>query len=237
KYGGIAMYISGDLGAVEIIGDTNNKRGDRIKFDGKEFPLNANGNRPAYTFERTEAIGRDIAKAAFEALERGEWNSLRSFYVNKAAVRAPMDNQAYILLSAKGVLDTMPPPKQGVPIEIETQVYAITIGNAQIITTPGELFPEVFYGVDANRRRDCLAADTGLAAEPAIRERMPAKYVFVLGLCPDEFGYIVPAYDFRAPSPDSKRGLIETRDACKQAGVPDHYHETNSASSQLAARW
>src|SRR5262245_11390044 len=39
KYGGTAIYISGDLGAVEIIGDSNNKSADRMKFDGKEFPL------------------------------------------------------------------------------------------------------------------------------------------------------------------------------------------------------
>src|SRR5262249_19073184 len=150
KYGGTAIYISGDLGAVEIVGDTNNKRSDRIKFDGKEFPLNPAANRPAYTFERTEAIGRDIAKAAIEALDRGEWNSLAGIALKKATLRAPMDNQAYLFLAGKGVLDTMPAPQPGARVEIETNVYAITIGSARIITTPGELFPEVFYGVQAN---------------------------------------------------------------------------------------
>ena len=66
---------------------------------------------------------------------------------------------------------------------------------------------------------------------------MTKKYKFVLGLCPDEFGYIVPGYDFLAPAADPTRGLIEAKDPCKAKGVPDHYHETNSASSQLAPLW
>ena len=36
---------------------------------------------------------------------------------------------------------------------------------------------------------------------------------------------------------DPTRGLIEAKDPCKAKGVPDHYHETNSASSQLAPLW
>src|SRR6185369_14015446 len=56
KYGGTAIYVSGDIGAVEIIGDTNTKSSDRTSFDGKEFPLNPQGNRPAFTHQRTEAI-------------------------------------------------------------------------------------------------------------------------------------------------------------------------------------
>lgn len=237
KYGGTAVYISGDLGAVEIIGDSNNKLTDRIRFDGKEFPLKPNSKRPEYTFERTEAIGRDVAKAVFDALNRGEWSGVSGIDLKKAVLRAPMDNAGYVFLASKGVLDTMPTPREGEQLELETTVYAITIGDAQIITTPGELFPEVFYGVDKNRRRDCNEADTKRPAEPGVRDRMTKKYKFVFGLCPDEFGYIVPGYDFHAPSPDPVRGLREAKDPCKSGGSPDHYHETNSASSQLAPRW
>jgi hypothetical protein len=237
KYGGTAIYISGDIGAVEIIGDSNIKSSDRVRFDGKDYPLKPGNKRPDYTFERTEAIGRDVAKAVFDALEHSEWNGSPEIDLKKAALRAPMDNVGYAFLASKGVLDTMPMPREGEPLELETTVYALTIGDAQIITVPGELFPEVFYGVEKNRRRDCSEADTKRPAEPAIRDRMTKKYKFVFGLCPDEFGYIVPGYDFLAPSPDPARGLRQAKDPCKSAGVPDHYHETNSASSQLAPRW
>ena len=237
KYGGTAIYISGDIGAVEIIGDSNNKADDRIRFDGKEYPLKPSSKRPEYTFERTEAIGRDVAKAVFDALGRSEWSGVSGIDLKKATLRAPMDNAGYLFLAGKGVLDTMPMPREGERPDLETTVYAITIGDAQIITTPGELFPEVFYGVEKYRRRDCTEADTRRPAEPGVRDRMTKKYKFVFGLCPDEFGYIVPGYDFLPPSPDPARGLRQAQDPCKSAGSPDHYHETNSASSQLAARW
>ncbi|HWO01664.1 MAG TPA: hypothetical protein VNS63_20575 [Blastocatellia bacterium] len=237
KYGGTAIYISGDIGAVEIIGDSNNKGNDRTRFDGKDYALKPNNYRPDYTFERTEAIGRDVAKAVFDALDRGEWSTTKGLEVKKAVLRAPMDNPGYLFLASKGVLDTMPPPKEGDKPEIETTIYAITIGDAQIVTVPGELFPEVFYGVEKHGRVDCPAADTKRPSEPSVRDRMTKKYKFVFGLCPDEFGYIVPGYDFLAPQPDPARGLREAQDPCKSRGVPDHYHETNSASSELAARW
>jgi hypothetical protein len=237
KYGGTAIYISGDIGAVEIIGDSNNKLADRARFDGKDYPLRPDIKRPEYTFERTEAIGRDVAKAVFEALVKAEWSPVAGIDLKKATLRAPMDNAGYLFLANKGVLDTMPVPRDGEQPELETTVYALTIGDAQIITTPGELFPEVFYGVEKYRRRDCTQADTKRPAEPSVRDLMTRKYKFVFGLCPDEFGYIVPGYDFLMPSPDPARGLREARDPCKSSGMPDHYHETNSASSQLAPRW
>ena len=178
-----------------------------------------------------------MAKAVFDALEHGEMSAVTGIDVKKATLRAPMDNEGYMFLASKGVLDTMPPPREGEHVNIEASVYAITMGDAQIITVPGELFPEVFYGVEKNKRRDCIEADTKRAAEPSVRERMTKKYKFVFGLCPDEFGYIVPGYDFLAPVTDLTKGLKEAKDPCKTKGVPDHYHETNSASSQLAPAW
>ena len=237
KYGGMALYISGALGAVEIIGDSNTKPDDRASFDGKVFPLKPSNNRPDYTFERTEAIGRDVAKAVVNALTRGSWSAVPGIDLKKATLKAPMDNAGYMFLTSKGVLDTMTMPREGEQLELETMVYAITIGDAQIITTPGELFPEVFYGVEQYRRRDCNEADTKRPAEPGVRSLMTKPYKFVFGLCPDEFGYIVPGYDFHPPKPDPARGLRQAPDPCKKAGAPDHYHETNSASSVLAPRW
>jgi hypothetical protein len=120
---------------------------------------------------------------------------------------------------------------------VVTKIFAISLGDAQILTTPGELFPEVFYGVSNNRRTDCPAADTGRPPEPALRPLMTAKYKFVFGLSPDELGYLVPGYDFRPPVFDPSSGMKETPDACQEKGVPAHYHETNSASSQLATAY
>lgn len=239
KYGGVAVYASGAIGAAEIIGDTNNRNKDRVRFDGKDYPLNASSNRPVFTFERTEAIGRDIGRAAIEAIEAGEWSTSSALAVKKADLKVRIDNVGYLLFARLGVLDTLRLPAGGLGggelPEQQTHIYAITLGDAQIVTTPGELFPEIFYGVAKHRRTDCPAADTGAPPEPAIRDAMTAKYKFMIGLCPDQFGYIVPAYDFRREPVDlAKPQIRQSPDPCKAQGVPNHYHETNSASTQLA---
>lgn len=235
KYGGVALYINGAIGAAEIIGDTNTKNNDRIRFDGKDYPLDAKSNRPVFTFERTEAIGRDVAKAAIEALDRGAWSKSNQMEIRKADLRGPMDNQGYLFLARLGVFDTVPVPEDGSQPQFKTWIYAITLGDAQIVTTPGELFPEIFYGVAKYKRSDCPQADTGEPPEPSIRDAMTAKYRFMFGLCPDEFGYIVPRYDFRREPVDVKKMQIKRAvDPCKEKGAPNHYHETNSASSALA---
>jgi len=235
KYGGTALYINGAIGAAEIIGDTNNKNRDRIRFDGRDFPLNEKSNRPVFTFERTEAIGRDVARAAIRALDRGEWSRSDRLLVRKADLKGPMDNQGYLLLARLGVFDTLPVSEDGSIPEFRTSIYAIDLGDAQIVTTPGELFPEVFYGVAKFKRSDCPAADTGAPPEPSIRDAMTARYRFMFGLCPDELGYIVPRYDWRREPVDlEKMQIRQSVDPCKAQGVPNHYHETNAASSVMA---
>ncbi len=235
KVGGTAVYISGAIGAVEIVGDSNTKNTDRSSFDGQDFPLKPNSTRPVFTFARTDAIGRDIGKAALEALARGEWSKSDVLAVKKADLHVPMDNQGYAILLKLGVLDTaMNPDANGQP-QSRTTIYAINLGDAQIVTTPGELFPEIFYGLEQYRRNDCPAADTGAPLEPNIRGAMTKKYRFMFGLCPDEFGYIVPAHDFRRePINPLNPQIKQSPDACKDKGVPNHYHETNAASSALA---
>lgn len=235
RFGGKAIYVSGDLGAVEIVGDNN--RSSRIQFDGRTFPLDARNKGATFTFQRMEAIGHDIARAASEAIEHGEWSDIHSIEVKKATLRIPMDNVGYQFLMQQGVLAPLPGSTDEDGPHISSTIYAIRLGDAQILTAPGELFPEVFYGVEKNRRRDCPGADTGRPPEPPVREAMTTRYRFLFGLSPDELGYIVPGYDFRAPSFDPGKGMQEFPDACANSGVPPHYHETNSASSLLATRW
>lgn len=233
KYGGTAIYVSGDIGAIEIVGD--NDRSTRSTFDGKTFPVVLGNQAATFTFERTEAIGHEVAKAVFESLEHGEWSDPANFAVKKAELRVPMDNQGYKFLMDRGLLAAI--PNTGNAPEVVTTVYAIELGGAQVITAPGELFPEVFYGVAKYRRTDCPGADTKRPPEPAVRDFMKAKYKFVFGLTPDELGYMVPGYDFHAPAFAPEKGFTEAMDVCAASGVPTHYHETNSASSQIAPAW
>jgi len=238
KYGGLALYFSGDLGAVEIVGDTRSESGQRTSFDGRDYPLSGRSEQDAFTFERTEAIGRDVARAASDAIARSEPVSVRRMEIRKANVRAPMDNAGYLFLVSRGVLDALKVPADGSAPQVETSVYSITLGSVGVLTTPGELFPELFYGVTGHGRTDCPQADTGRPREPAVRDHMKTKYRLIIGMCPDEMGYLVPGYDFLKPQVDmAAMAFREAADPCRNLGVPDHYHETNAASSMLGPAW
>ena len=111
---------------------------------------------------------------------------------------------------------------------------------SQVITAPGELFPELFYGVETHHRTDCPVANTGRPYEPSIRDAMRAPYRFLLGLSPDQFGYIVPGYDFYEPP----FIFEEADDPCQgqqfdpeipRRTVPSHYHESLSLGADMAA--
>jgi hypothetical protein len=109
----------------------------------------------------------------------------------------------------------------------------------EIATVPGEVFPELFLGVATHRRTDCPAADTGRPPEPSIRDAMRSPYKLVIGLSPDEIGYIVPGYDFYPANI-----FDEASDPCvgqpydpafPRRRVPTHYHEVLSVGVEAAS--
>ncbi|MBI3610225.1 MAG: hypothetical protein HY204_05935, partial [Nitrospirae bacterium] len=141
--------------------------------------------------------------------------------------------------------------------DIQTEVGLITLRGrttdtkdsplAQIITVPGELFPEIAQGgyledrdvcwtvterkkaMDGIGKERVAAANPGTAREPVLRDFFKAPYLFLFGLANDELGYIVPANDFVFPTYNP--GPIFGTDRC---GSKDHYEETLSASSRMA---
>jgi hypothetical protein len=56
-------------------------------------------------------------------------------------------------------------------------MFHVRLGDAQLLSVPGELLPEVSFEV---------------------LERMKGYPRMIIGLCNDEIGYIIPPYDFRA---------------------------------------
>ncbi len=234
KFGGTAVYFSGDLGAVEIIGDTFSTTGkDYESIDGRHFPLDLKSNRPAALgFERTKAIGDAVAKAVFQALANVKEEKIDTLNVKSLKITAPLTNpgfQAMVhakMLSNYGGDDEHP--------RVDTTLYHLQLGPADFITLPGEVFPEVIWGVEAHKRTDCPENANGRPYEPAVMPLLKGKYHFIIGLAPDELGYVVPQYDF-TPFPPKEMSLQgRAQDACKSKGVPDHYHETNSSTYKMA---
>ena len=246
--GGTAVYFTGDLGAVEIVGDTCVGGADpHSDAGGNEFD-----GRDNLGFERTEQIGELVGGAAVAALRSGEPLDIADLTVARQDYHISGTNLAFALGAAVGVLDTDPQafdvancPEGSMFCAPVEQYLVRLIGPAaqplvELVTAPGEIFPELVYGTEAFHRTDCPAANTGLPYEPSIRAAMRARYRLVLGLSPDEFGYIVPGYDFY-PAPDI---FAEADDPCQGQNfdpqvprrmVPSHYHEGLSLGADMAA--
>ncbi|MBQ3498303.1 MAG: hypothetical protein IJA87_04145 [Clostridia bacterium] len=98
-------------------------------------------------------------------------------------------------------------------------------GDVGIYLIPGELFPELYNG-------EFLSAEesgTGKAADYKVLSKMGgAKHHFVIGLCNDELGYIIPDNDF----------VLNERMPYINKGVDkfdrSHYEETNSTGRDTA---
>ncbi len=247
EVGGLAVYVSGDLGAVEIVGDTCVGNADPRADGGNEFDRRDNLGP-----ERTRRIGELVGGAAVRALQRAETLEVAALDVRQAGYYLPGSNALFFFANQIGLLDLDEqifaldhcPPGTGICVPVEQQLLSLLSANGrplvQMVTLPGEVFPELIYGVEQHRRQDCPAAHTGAAYEPSVLASLRAPYRVFLGLSPDEFGYIVPGYDFYpAPSIDE-----EARDAChgqsydpRSPGrrVPSHYHESLSVGMDIAA--
>jgi hypothetical protein len=106
-----------------------------------------------------------------------------------------IDNTLFKLAAALGVM------KRGTMgwMKMRSELAVVKIGPMSFVTVPGEIYPELVNGpVEAPEGNDFGIQPVEV---PVIREMMPGKYKFVLGLANDEIGYIIPKsqWDVKAP--------------------------------------
>jgi hypothetical protein len=224
--GGVAFWVPGAQGAAEIVGDSCRRRWHRDTFDGETFPVTADGTPlalrdigtdPLGARNRTYAIGRVVGNAAVAALHSRPIETAAALTdLVMQPLDVPVNNEGLGALSAVGVIDkpaavggvsagsavrhaadTQATPPSGV--DAQTKLYAWKIGTADFLTAPGELFPEIYWGLQQHNRQiagnaaehfdvvdpdpaalACAArpwsydapfgADTGRAFEPSVRE-------------------------------------------------------------------
>jgi len=246
--GGTAVYFTGDLGAVEIVGDTCVGGADPHDADGS----NPFDRRDNLGFGRTQQLGDLVGDAVIAALRDGVPLDVAQLDVASTSYYIPGSNATLSFANTIGLLDLdadafdVAHCPAGTSLCAPAEQHSVTFSDpsgrplVQLVTAPGELFPELFYGVAQHHRTDCPAADTGAPYEPSIRAAMTAPYRLLIGLSPDEFGYIVPGYDFYPPPSLGD----EASDACVGQAfdpefpvrkVPTHYHESLSVGRAIAA--
>ena len=241
--GGIAIYFSGAVGGLLTT----------LQVDVKE----GNGQSlPPRSWSMTRRIGQIAAGATLDALRARPVSEITHLSVLSKGIFIPLDNHMFRQLSQKGVFNR-PTYTDGKAKkdgrDILTEVNVVTFQSpggpvSQMITVPGELFPEILVGgflkekekcwgytqrkrkLDGRGKERLAPSHPNVPHEPILRQRMKGEFRFLIGLANDELGYIVPANDFIPPVLTSHGPRYGT-DRC---GDNDHYEETVSASSKMA---
>ncbi|MCK5134676.1 MAG: hypothetical protein KAR19_02725 [Bacteroidales bacterium] len=183
--GGVAVYINGAIGG--------------LMTTRASMPLDDPFLDTTYTeasFNKAKAQGQKLAMLALDALAQPDTViNKASISVRAKTIALPLDNKVFRVAAMLGVLDF------GMTgwFKIRTELAAFTLGPASFLCIPGEIYPEIVNGgIEAPGGQDYEIDPIEI---PPLRELMPGKYRFIVGLSNDEIGYILPKsqWDEEAP--------------------------------------
>jgi hypothetical protein len=148
----------------------------QIRRDGGGQPVFLNGalggmvsgDSRARTFEETEKMGLGFAAMVKDLLATAQPPEKFEFTAETRKIEIPMTNERFLPLYGE-----KRPLSQG---NVVTEMTYVTLGEAQIVTLPGEVLPEISF---------------------EIQEKMTGFPRILVGLANDELGYIIPQFDFR----------------------------------------
>lgn len=183
--GGTSLYVNGAVGGLMC---THPSLPVQDPFTGEEF------SEPS--FEKADAQGKQLSLLALNAMENpAEVIDSGSISLVVRTIHLPIKNTLFKLATALGVMD------RGTSgwMKTRSELSAFTIGPLSFVTIPGEIYPEIINGgIEAPQEQDF---DLDPVEIPPVREMMPGRHKFVLGLANDEIGYIIPKsqWDTKAP--------------------------------------
>jgi hypothetical protein len=167
RYGGVAIYVSGDLGVLQ----------GPLSVDVLD-PLTGQP-APPRTFRKAEIMGELLAERVIEGLEGKPWETHPQLgWWSSGPIQVKVENPFFLFLGETlGVFGrrTLTRDANNVPF-IETEANVLRVGSAQMVVTPNELDPQI--------------GDTYRA------QMTDAEHKWVLGLGNDEIGYQMPAEKF-----------------------------------------
>jgi hypothetical protein len=183
--GGICVYANGAVGGLMT---THPSLAIVHPFTGEEL------FEP--TYKKTEAQGMQLSLIALNAMDSpAEIVDRAAISLVVRTIPLKIDNILFKLGAAMGVM------KRGTMgwMKMRSELAVVKIGPLSFVTVPGEIYPELVNGpVEAPEGNDFGVQPVEV---PVIREMMPGKYKFILGLGNDEIGYIIPKsqWDVKAP--------------------------------------
>ena len=175
--------------------------------------------------EYVKEFGKDVGEVVMSISNEVELSP--AINVKTQAIEVGCDNTALLLVRILGVLNNDISKDEDKNISIISEVSYMELGNRQIgiYMIPGELSPELESG---NFLSSENSANRTEADYKSLSEMSRCEHNFVLGLCNDEIGYIIPENDFYLHEWLPYFNQTEDEDGRK------HYEETNSVGPQAA---
>ena len=131
---------------------------------------------PGHSFEDAQLFGTALAALCLESIQNSSviWDTM--IHIDSQEIYIPLTNPVFRVASILGILNR---PIYHLRRDVMTAVCVIELGEegslAQIVTVPGEEFPESWL---------------------ELKEKLYADHRILIGLGLDELGYIVPSEDF-----------------------------------------
>jgi hypothetical protein len=233
--GGTALFFSGSIGKVSPLGQVSLVDPDtgKIAEDG--------------TWRKAELLGDEIGALAERALASARRVNVDSLSIQHQTVFVALHNAIFRAAIAAGVFANRRPlytggqldaatemrdlpglgPREcatGNDIQTEVDFIQLRAGGgavAELVTIPGEIYPELVNGGIA---RYAGADFPSAPFEPALRGQLKATYQFIFGLGNDEIGYLIPKAEWDEEPP-----------WLQNAAVP-WYGEVNSVGPEAAGQ-
>ncbi len=180
---------------------------------------------PEFCIEHTKQFGKSVADLVLSI--DNEISLAPAINVKTKVLEINCDNTALLLVRFLGVLNNDVSKDENRKISIISEASYMELGNRQIgvYMIPGELCPELesgnFFAADE------AANGTEVNYKP-LSEMARCEHNFVIGLCNDELGYIIPENDFFL-----HEWLPYFNNAVDGFGRK-HYEETNSLGPKAA---
>jgi hypothetical protein len=184
--GGIHVYVNGAIGGLMT---TNPATTVVDPYTQQSFAP------PSH--DKARALGRRLAQAALGAVRGGAAQPQAEPRLAFAArtIDLKIDNPLFRLAAALGLFGRGQPRLN----TIRSEVAAVTFGDASLLCVPGELYPEIANGGIV--RPPGADFDIAPVEVPSLRELMPGRVKFLIGLANDEVGYIIPKSEWDNEAP------------------------------------
>jgi hypothetical protein len=205
-FGGMCLYFQGEIGGLMTqLHTTVPHRDGARKFAESSF-------------EKAQALGENLAIVACNALRSDRvWkNESPRLAVAARTIRIPIAGM-YKYAMMFGLIHEGYKLGQGA----RTEINVIRIGGVLLLSTPGEIYPEIVEGgVEAKPGRDF---EIDPVEVPPLRDEMErsARMALVIGLANDQIGYMVPKSQWDVEPPFVYNGK-------------DQYGEENSGGPDVA---